>query len=124
MRSLLRSKIHLATVTEANPDYVGSITIDRDLLRTVDLWPGEKVLVASATTGTRLETYVLEGESGSGVIGINGAAAHLINADEKVIIMGFELCEKPIQPRVVFVDGDNRVVEHLTEKAGQVIPVG
>ena len=124
MRSLLRSKIHLATVTEANPDYVGSITIDRDLIEAVDLWPGEKVLVASATTGARLETYVLEGERGSGVIGINGAAAHLINAGEKVIIMGFELCEKPVEPKVIFVDGDNRIVEHLVEKAGDVIPVG
>src|SRR5690606_2541 len=89
MRSLLRSKIHLATVTEANVDYVGSITIDQDLLRAVGLWDGEKVLVVSTTTGARLETYVIEGAAGSGVIGINGAAAHLINAGEKVIIMGF-----------------------------------
>ncbi len=124
MRSLLRSKIHLATVTEANPDYVGSITIDLDLIEAVDLWPGEKVLVASATTGARLETYVLEGERGSGVIGINGAAAHLINAGEKVIIMGFELCEKPVEPKVILVDGDNRIVDYLHEKAGQAIPVG
>lgn len=124
MRSLLRSKIHLATVTEANPDYVGSITIDLDLIEAVDLWPGEKVLVASATTGARLETYVLEGERGSGVIGINGAAAHLINAGEKVIIMGFELCEKPVEPKVILVDGDNRIVDYLHEKAGQAITVG
>ena len=124
MRSLLRSKIHLATVTEANPDYVGSITIDRDLIDAVGLWPGEKVLVASNTTGARLETYVLEGDRGSGVIGINGAAAHLINAGEKVIIMGFELCEKPIEPKVVLVDGANRVTEYLHEKAGEVISVG
>lgn len=124
MRSLLRSKIHLATVTEANPDYVGSITIDLDLVDAVGLWPGEKVLVASATTGARLETYVLEGERGSGVIGINGAAAHLINAGEKVIIMGFELCEKPVDPKVILVDGDNRIIEYLHERAGEVIPVG
>lgn len=124
MRSLLRSKIHLATVTEANPDYVGSITIDLDLIEAVDLWPGEKVLVASATTGARLETYVLEGERGSGVIGINGAAAHLINAGEKVIIMGFELCEKPVEPKVILVDGDNRIVDFLHEKAGVAITAG
>ncbi|MCB1232156.1 MAG: aspartate 1-decarboxylase [Verrucomicrobiae bacterium] len=124
MRSLLRSKIHLATVTEANPDYVGSITIDRDLIDAVGLWPGEKVLVASNTTGARLETYVLEGERGSGVIGINGAAAHLINAGEKVIIMGFEICEKPIEPKVILVDGDNRIVDYLHEKAGEAITVG
>lgn len=124
MRSLLRSKIHLATVTEANPDYVGSITIDRDLIDAVGLWPGEKVLVASNTTGARLETYVLEGVAGSGIIGINGAAAHLINAGEKVIIMGFEICEKPVEPRVILVDDDNRIVKYLAEKAGDVIPVG
>ncbi len=124
MRSLLRSKIHLATVTEANPDYVGSITIDRDLIDAVGLWPGEKVLVASNTTGARLETYVLEGERGSGVIGINGAAAHLINAGEKVIIMGFELCEKPVEPKVILVDGENRIIDYLHEKAGEAISVG
>jgi aspartate 1-decarboxylase len=121
MRSLLRSKIHLATVTEANPDYVGSITIDRNLMDAVGLWPGEKVLVASNTTGARLETYVLEGGAGSGTIAINGAAAHLINAGEKVIIMGFEICEKPVKPRVVLVDDQNRIVEYLAEKTGEVI---
>lgn len=121
MRSLLRSKIHLATVTEANVDYVGSITIDRDLIDAVGLWPGEKVLVASATTGARLETYVLEGESGSGTIGINGAAAHLINAGEKVIIMGFELTDKPIQPKAVLVDENNRVIQDLVERPEMVL---
>lgn len=121
MRSLLRSKIHLATVTEANVDYVGSITIDRNLIDAVGLWPGEKVLVASATTGARLETYVLEGESGSGTIGINGAAAHLINAGEKVIIMGFELTDKPIQPRAVLVDENNRVIQDLVERPEMVL---
>lgn len=121
MRSLLRSKIHLATVTEANPDYVGSITIDRDLIDAVGLWPGEKVLVASATTGARLETYVLEGERGSGVIAINGAAAHLINAGEKVIIMGFEISGKPVRPQVILVDGANRALEYLVETPGRAI---
>lgn len=121
MRSLLRSKIHLATVTEANVDYVGSITIDRDLIDAVGLWPGEKVLVASATTGARLETYVLVGESGSGTIGINGAAAHLINAGEKVIIMGFELTDKPIQPKAVLVDENNRVIQDLVERPEMVL---
>ncbi len=102
-------------------DYVGSITIDEDLIDAVGLWPGEKVLVVSATTGARLETYVLVGERGSGVIGINGAAAHLINAGEKVIIMGFELCEKPITPKKVLVDKDNRVVRDLLEEQGMVV---
>ncbi len=104
MRSLLRSKIHNATVTEANVDYVGSITIDRDLIEAVGLWVGEKVLVVSGTTGVRLETYVIEGEAGSGIIGINGPAAHLINAGEIVIIMGFEITEKPVKPKIVLCD--------------------
>ncbi len=122
MRSLLRSKIHLATVTEANVDYIGSITIDKNLIEAVGLWVGEKVLVVSATTGARLETYVIEGEPGSGIIGINGAAAHLINAGEKVIIMGFELTEKPVNPQVILCDSDNGIAEFLTERAEMLVP--
>ncbi|MBP82448.1 MAG: aspartate 1-decarboxylase [Verrucomicrobiales bacterium] len=118
MRSLLRSKIHLATVTEANVDYVGSITIDKNLLDAVGLWVGEKVLVVSASTGTRLETYVIKGAPGSGIIGINGAAAHLINAGERVIIMGFELAEKPVEPKVVLCNKENGIAEFLSEEAG------
>lgn len=118
MRSVLRSKIHQATVTEANLDYVGSITIDKDLVDAVELWPGERVLIASVTSGVRLETYVLEGEAGSGVIGMNGAAAHLITAGEKIIIMGFEMVNEPIEPKVVLLDEDNRIQRELTETAG------
>jgi aspartate 1-decarboxylase len=121
MRSLLRSKIHLATVTEANVDYVGSITIDQDLIEATGLWVGEKVLVVSATTGARLETYVIEGEAGSGVIGINGAAAHLINAGEKVIIMGFEISDKPIKPKVILCNRENGIAEVLSERAGMIL---
>ena len=121
MRSLLRSKIHLATVTEANVNYVGSITIDKNLLDAVGLWVGEKVLVVSASTGTRLETYVIEGAPNSGIIGINGAAAHLINAGEKVIIMGFELAEKPVEPKVVLCNKDNGIAEFLNEEAGMAL---
>ncbi|MEM1441266.1 MAG: aspartate 1-decarboxylase [Verrucomicrobiota bacterium] len=120
MRSVLRSKIHLATVTEANVDYVGSITIDRTLIDAVGLWIGEKVLVVSATTGARLETYVIEGEPGSGAIEINGAAAHLINAGEKVIIMGFELTEKPVEPKVILCNQENGIAEFLSEAQGQI----
>lgn len=120
MRSLLRSKIHLATVTEANVDYVGSITIDQDLLAAVGLWDGEKVLVVSTTTGARLETYVIEGAAGSGVIGINGAAAHLINAGEKVIIMGFELTDKPIKATTILCNRDNGIAEILSERPGMI----
>ena len=122
MRSLLRSKIHLATVTEANLDYIGSITIDKQLIEAVGLWPGEKVLVVSATSGARLETYVLVGEAGSGVIGINGAAAHLISAGEKVIIMAFELTDKPIEPKAILVDSENKLLQFLTEKPGPLSP--
>jgi len=121
MRSLLRSKIHLATVTEANVDYVGSITIDRALIDAVGLWTGEKVLVVSATTGARLETYVIAGESGSGTIGINGAAAHLINAGEKVIIMGFEITKKPILPKIVLADRNNGIARFLSEEAAMAL---
>jgi len=116
MRTVLRSKIHHASVTEANLDYVGSITIDQDLIDAVGLWPNEKVLVVSNTSGVRLETYVIPGEAGSGIIGVNGAAAHLITAGEKVIIMGFESTDKPIDPKVVLVDDDNRIVRHLSEE--------
>ena len=121
MRSVLRSKIHKATVTEANPDYVGSITIDKTLADASGLWPNEKVLVVSITTGTRLETYVIEGEAGSGAICVNGAAAHLITEGEEVIIMGFELTEKPLTPKVVLVDGENRIVRNLTEAPTTVV---
>jgi len=94
MRFLLRSKIHKATVTEANLDYIGSITIDKALIEKVGFWPGEKVLVVSNTTGARLETYIIDGKKNSGIICMNGAAAHLIKAGEEIIIMGFELTNK------------------------------
>ncbi|MBM3233011.1 aspartate 1-decarboxylase [Candidatus Pacearchaeota archaeon] len=82
MREMICSKIHLATVTEANVNYVGSITIDKDLIEKSGLWAGQKVLVVSVTSGARLETYVIEGVSNSGVICMNGAAAHLIKKGE------------------------------------------
>jgi len=110
MRWMLRSKIHKATVTEADLSYEGSITIDRELIERVGLLPGEKVLVVSNTSGARLETYVIAGEPGSGVICINGAAAHLIKKGEQVIIMGFELTDSPIKATAVLVDGQNKVV--------------
>ncbi|MDC0067057.1 MAG: aspartate 1-decarboxylase [Verrucomicrobia bacterium] len=111
MRQVLRSKIHRATVTEANPDYVGSITIDQELMESVGLWPGEKVLVASVDTGQRLETYTLKGDSGSGVICLNGAAAKLIKKGEIVIIIGFEITDKPVRSKTVIVDSDNKIEE-------------
>src|SRR3989338_10061095 len=97
MRWVLRSKIHKATVTESRLDYIGSITIDENLIEKAGFWPGEKVLVASNTTGQRLETYVIVGKKGSGVICMNGAAAHLIKVGEEIIVMGFELADGPLK---------------------------
>ena len=113
MRWVMRSKIHKAIVTEANVEYIGSITIDADLIERVDLWPGEKVLVVSNTSGARLETYVIAGERGSGVVGMNGGAARLIKAGEEVIIMGFELIDQPITAKSILVDHHNRFVQYL-----------
>ena len=113
MRWVIRSKIHNATVTDANPSYIGSITIDEDLMERTGLWPGEKVLVASNNSGERLETYVLTGTRNSGIICLNGAAAHLIKAGEQIIIMGFELSDKPLVPKVILVDEKNRFLKNL-----------
>jgi aspartate 1-decarboxylase len=111
----MRSKIHKATVTQANLDYIGSITIDQDLIEAAGFWPNEKVLVVSNTSGARLETYILVGERGSGCICLNGAAAHLIKKDEEVIIIGFELTNEPITPKAILVDKQNRFVCDMTE---------
>ncbi len=109
----MRSKIHKATVVQADVNYIGSITIDEDLIERVGLWPHEKVLVVSNTSGARLETYVIPGERGSGYISMNGAAAHLIKAGEEIIIIGFELTDHAIPARQILVDGDNRYVRDL-----------
>lgn len=111
----MRSKIHKAVVTEANPDYVGSITIDAELIERVDLWLNERVLIASNTTGARLETYVIAGEPGSGRICMNGPCSHVIGVGEEIVIMGFELTDTLIEPQVILVDADNRFVRYLNE---------
>lgn len=111
MKFVLSSKIFRARVTQANVDYEGSITIDTDLCDKAGFWIGEKVLVVSNTSGNRLETYVIPGESGSGVICMNGAAAHLIKEKEEVIIMGFRLSDRPIKPKIVFVDKNNKAIK-------------
>lgn len=113
MRWLIRSKIHKATVTEADINYVGSITIDEDLIDLAAFMEGEKVLVTSNSSGARLETYVIRGKRGSGVICMNGAAAHLIKEGEEIIIMGFELSDKPIEPKMILVDKNNKFVQYL-----------
>jgi aspartate 1-decarboxylase len=113
LRKVLRAKIHRATVTQADPEYVGSITIDRHLLDAVNIVPGECVLVADVDNGNRFETYVFEGRSGSGVICVNGAAARLVNIGDKVIIIAFGYVEDSqvsnVHPRVVLVDENNGV---------------
>ena len=109
----MRSKIHKATVRQADVNYVGSITVDEDLMDRVGIWTREKVLVVSNTSGARLETYAIPGERGSGVINMNGAAAHLIKAGEEIIIIAFELTDKPIEARQILVDKDNRYVRDL-----------
>ena len=113
MRWVLRSKIHKATVTESRLDYIGSITIDENLIEKAGFWPGEKVLVASNTTGQRLETYVIVGKKGSGVICMNGAAAHLIKVGEEIIVMGFELADGPLKARNVLVNKKNKFEKYL-----------
>jgi len=113
MRWVLRSKIHKATVTEADLNYVGSITIDEDLIEKTGFWPGEKVLVASNNSGARLETYVIVGKRRSGIICMNGAAARLIKKEEEIIIMGFELTDKPISPKSILVDENNEFLRYL-----------
>lgn len=121
MRWLMRSKIHNATVTEANLAYVGSITIDEDLIDRVGLWAGERVMVVSNTSGARLETYVIAGPRGGGAIEVNGAAAHLIGQGEQVIVMGFELSDKPVAPKVILVDAANRYLRDLTETPSTLV---
>jgi len=110
---MLRSKIFKALVTESNVNYKGSITIDRALIDKCGLWVGEKVLVVSNTTGARLETYVIAGPMNSGVICMNGAAAHLIRAGEEIIIMGFELTDTALSASIILVDKHNAFVRFL-----------
>ncbi len=114
MRWMLRSKIHRATVTQTRLDYEGSITIDIDLVERCGFWVGEKVTVADVDNGSRFETYILAGERGSGIIAINGAAAHLCDEGDKVIIMGYELTDEPIKAKVLLVDMHNKVAKELT----------
>lgn len=113
MKWVLSGKIHKATVTEANLEYIGSITIDEALIERVGFWPGERVLVVSNTSGARLETYVIVGERDSGGICMNGAAAHLIQTGEEVIIMGFTLSDRPLRPQSILVDEKNKFVRYL-----------
>src|SRR5262247_2783211 len=113
-RTMLKSKIHRATVTQADLHYVGSVTLDADLMDAADLLPGEQVAIVDITNGARLETYVIEGERGSGVIGINGAAAHLVHPGDLVILISYaqmdDATARAYVPKVVHVDTENRVI--------------
>jgi aspartate 1-decarboxylase len=113
MRCLLRAKIHRATVTDANPDYVGSITIDGELLQRADIWPGERVLVGDVENGARFETYAVSAKQGSGIVCVNGSAARLVKKGDKIIIMAFEYADGPIEPKVVLVDEHNRFLRSI-----------
>jgi aspartate 1-decarboxylase len=124
LRNMMKSKIHRATVTQADLHYVGSVTVDEDLLDAADLLPNEQVAIVDITNGARLETYVIPGERGSGVIGINGAAAHLVHPGDLVILISYALLDgteaKAHVPTVVHVDGRNRLVELGTDPAAPV----
>lgn len=120
-RKFLRSKIHRATVTQADVDYEGSLTMPPNLMRAADILPFEAVQVWNVTSGTRLETYAIEGEEGSLDICVNGAAAHLVRPGDIVIIATYNLVDgaRPVtvEPKVVFVDAENRIL-----RVGQEIP--
>jgi aspartate 1-decarboxylase len=113
MRWYLRSKIHNVTVTDAKVDYIGSITIDRDLIQRVGFHEGEKVSIWDITNGERLETYVIIENDINGVVCLNGAAAKKIKKGDKVIIAGFELTDKKIKPQIILVDEDNKFLKYL-----------
>lgn len=114
LRTMMKSKIHRATVTQADLHYVGSVTVDEDLLDAADLLPGELVHIVDVTNGARLETYTIAGPRGSGVLGINGAAAHLVHPGDLVILIAYAQVDdaeaRSLRPHVVFVDADNRVL--------------
>ena len=116
-RNMMKAKLHRATVTEANLNYVGSITIDEDLLDAVDMLPNEKVQIVNNNNGARFETYIIPGKRGSGVICLNGAAARLVQVGDKVIIISYGLIEEANvrnhQPKVAVLDEHNTIVDML-----------
>jgi aspartate 1-decarboxylase len=125
LRTIFKSKLHRATVTEANLNYVGSITIDEDLMDAADIYVNEKVQVVNNNNGARLETYVIPGARGSGVICLNGAAARLVQPGDKVIIITYAVMDskeaKVFKPTVVFLNDANKILEvKAEEKHGEI----
>ena len=123
--TMFKGKIHRATVTEANLNYMGSVTIDKTLLDASGILPGEKVSIVNNNNGNRFETYVIEGEADSGVICLNGAAARLVHVGDTVIIIAYAMMDeqqaKSYKPKVVMVDGQNKIVEQRgCERAGEI----
>jgi len=120
MLNMFKGKIHRAIVTEANLNYVGSVTIDQDLLDASGILPGERVQIVNNNNGARLETYVIKGERGSGVICLNGAAARLVQPNDSVIIIAYcwidEKEASDFEPKVVFVDENNKIVDVENEE--------
>ena len=123
--TMMHGKIHRATVTEANLNYVGSITIDEDLLDAAGILPGEKVQIVNNNNGARLETYTIPGKRGSGVICLNGAAARCALEGDIVIIIAYAQMDekeaKALEPKVVLVDKRNHIVKSFEEKAGHTV---
>ena len=123
IRTMMKSKIHRVTVTQADLHYVGSVTVDGDLLAAADLLPGQQVDIVDVTNGARLTTYVIPGERGSGEICINGAAAHLVAPGDVVILIAYGMLAdaeaRTFHPHVVFVDEQNRILD-LSDDPGQV----
>lgn len=119
-RTMCKSKIHRATVTDANLNYVGSITIDKELMEKADILPYEKVQVVNNNNGARLETYVIAGERGRGDVCLNGAAARLVQPGDKIIILSYaQYSSEELQdfmPKVVFVDEENRVIQVVSKE--------
>lgn len=115
MRTMLKSKIHRATVTQANIDYEGSITVDRELMEAADILPYEMVHVLDVNNGARLTTYAIEGPPGSGIVGINGAAARLVHQGDTVIILSYEELDenaaRKAKPKLIYVDDSNRIID-------------
>jgi aspartate 1-decarboxylase len=122
LRTICKSKIHQATVTETNIEYVGSIAIDEDLLRRADILPGEQVHIWNLNNGERIETYALPAPAGSGRIIVNGASARRCSPKDRIIIAAFMLTDEPVTPRMILVDAQNRFAGNLTDNHDPAVP--